>query len=270
LQRLHHKGPVILCLQCAFNCNIQFNSGNVIQVGRNGNEGHAASSDQLQLNRQKDDNHSLEKATRVENILRMVLAESPFRSISEGENGGTDNLHGGISEQDDGEDPPFIDEDEMDIDLRMWFEVRVTDTGIGLTQEQQSRLFQCFSQADSSTTRRFGGTGLGLAISKGLVEVMGGKIWVESEIGKGSTFAFHVPLRLALNMVNYLPQPEPPSPPRSTPFKVKDKSLQVLVAEDNKVNQLLISKMLKHYGHEVVFLSIIFGLKLFRTDLKVN
>jgi hypothetical protein len=200
----------------------------------------------------------------------MVLAESPFRSISEGENGGTDNLHGGISEQDDGEDPPFIDEDEMDIDLRMWFEVRVTDTGIGLTQEQQSRLFQCFSQADSSTTRRFGGTGLGLAISKGLVEVMGGKIWVESEIGKGSTFAFHVPLRLALNMVNYLPQPEPPSPPRSTPFKVKDKSLQVLVAEDNKVNQLLISKMLKHYGHEVVFLSIIFGLKLFRTDLKVN
>jgi signal transduction histidine kinase/DNA-binding response OmpR family regulator len=73
-------------------------------------------------------------------------------------------------------------------------QISVTDTGIGISPEQQTRLFQSFQQAESSTARHFGGSGLGLAISKNIVEMMGGKIWLESELGKGSTFVFTVSL----------------------------------------------------------------------------
>ena len=69
-------------------------------------------------------------------------------------------------------------------------QIAVADTGIGISPEQQKRLFRSFQQAESSTTRKFGGTGLGLAISKNIVEMMGGRIWVDSELGKGATFAF--------------------------------------------------------------------------------
>ncbi|GHU64520.1 hypothetical protein AGMMS49983_10400 [Clostridia bacterium] len=70
--------------------------------------------------------------------------------------------------------------------------IAVTDTGIGITEEQKSRLFHSFEQADNNTSRQFGGTGLGLAISKRIVEMMGGEIWIESEYGKGSAFVFTV------------------------------------------------------------------------------
>jgi len=76
-------------------------------------------------------------------------------------------------------------------------QLEVNDTGIGITAEQQARLFNDFQQADTATTRHFGGTGLGLAISKRIVEMMEGKIWIESEPGKGSSFKFTVKLRLA-------------------------------------------------------------------------
>ena len=74
-------------------------------------------------------------------------------------------------------------------------QIAVTDTGIGISAEQQTRLFSSFQQAESSTTRKFGGTGLGLAISKNIVEMMGGRIWIESELGKGATFVFTVQLK---------------------------------------------------------------------------
>ncbi|MDR2296129.1 MAG: response regulator [Clostridiales Family XIII bacterium] len=80
-------------------------------------------------------------------------------------------------------------EEEADICTLL---IEVSDTGIGISARQQARLFNSFEQADSSTSRKFGGTGLGLTISKSIVEMMGGRIWIESELGKGSVFAFTV------------------------------------------------------------------------------
>jgi len=76
-------------------------------------------------------------------------------------------------------------------------QIGVTDTGIGISPEQQEKLFQSFEQAETNTTRKYGGTGLGLAISKSIVEMMGGKIWITSEVGKGSTFAFTIQMKRA-------------------------------------------------------------------------
>jgi len=78
-------------------------------------------------------------------------------------------------------------------------QISVSDTGIGINPEQKEKIFKSFEQAESSTTRKYGGTGLGLAISKSIVELMGGNIWVESEIGKGSTFFFTIQLKRSAN-----------------------------------------------------------------------
>jgi PAS domain S-box-containing protein len=127
-------------------------------------------------------------------------------------------------------------EDEAGVDLHFW----VQDSGIGMTPEQCGRLFQSFSQADSSTTRKYGGTGLGLAISKSLVEKMGGRIWVESEAGKGSTFHFHARFGL---------QAEPM--PRRMFLAEELRGVRVLVVDDNAAAREILSTMARGLGPEV-------------------
>ncbi len=117
----------------------------------------------------------------------------------------------------------------------------VKDTGIGITPKAQAEIFNAFSQADASTSRKFGGTGLGLAISKELAQLMGGDIELESEKGKGSVFTIRV--RLGINF-------EPPEQKmESNQLDLSGKKL--LVAEDNEINQIVISEMLNTYGCEV-------------------
>lgn len=122
----------------------------------------------------------------------------------------------------------------------------VADTGIGIPSDKHRIIFEPFTQADGSTTRKYGGTGLGLSISSGLVELMDGRIWVESEAGKGSTFHFTLSLELAKE-----PQaPDPVAPPSTAQDGVK-RALRIMVAEDNRVNQRLAVRLLEREGHSV-------------------
>src|SRR5712692_1564553 len=119
----------------------------------------------------------------------------------------------------------------------------VADTGIGIARDELGKLFTSFSQANASTTRKFGGTGLGLAICKQLVELMGGQIGVESEAGKGSLFWFQVTLELgamlALKSAKLAVVPRSPLAPK----------VRVLVIEDNVINQNIVLKMLTRLGY---------------------
>lgn len=120
----------------------------------------------------------------------------------------------------------------------------VKDNGIGLTEEQKQRLFNSFSQADSSTTRKYGGTGLGLAISKCLVELMGGEISVTSEYGVGSTFSFSLPLGIL-----------PGGTKTGTIGDVDLKGRRVLVVDDNEASREILSSYLVNLDFSVTVLS---------------
>jgi PAS domain S-box-containing protein len=119
----------------------------------------------------------------------------------------------------------------------------VADTGIGMTEATCARLFQKFTQADSSVSRRFGGSGLGLAISRQLVELMGGEIGVSSRLGVGSTFWFAVPLAPA--------HQDAASDMASAAVVRPTRPLRVLLAEDNVVNQKIVRAILVSAGHRV-------------------
>lgn len=123
----------------------------------------------------------------------------------------------------------------------VWIRITVEDTGIGISDEVQARLFQKFTQADASTTRRFGGTGLGLAISKSLAELMGGDVGVESTVGRGSKFWVNLPFQLpAPGTIANEPEDLGTALPRY--------SGSVLVVEDNAVSQRLAVLLLRKYG----------------------
>lgn len=136
-------------------------------------------------------------------------------------------------------------------------ELAVQDSGIGIAQDALQRVFEAFTQEDSSTTRRFGGTGLGLALAARLVDAMGGRIWPESTVGVGSIFRVVLPLRLP---AVGLPAAELPgtgglaadlaaAPVASTSVP---SGLRVLVAEDNAINRLVVGTLLRRAGCEVL------------------
>ncbi len=134
--------------------------------------------------------------------------------------------------------------------IKLHFQIH--DTGIGMTPEQQALLFQPFSQADSSTSRKYGGTGLGLVISKELVEMMDGEIWLESEINRGSTFHFTAVFEKQIG------QPSHRKPTTSKPTELVSQQIidqlhgaHILLVEDNLINQELAHDLLSSYGLHV-------------------
>jgi len=147
----------------------------------------------------------------------------------------------------------FTEQGRVDVDLvhrdltdqRLELGITVRDTGIGIAPEVLPRLFERFVQADSSTARRYGGSGLGLSISRQVIDMMGGRIGVESNLGVGSSFHVAVPLARGS---------EPAGGVHESHFDVPtdQQGLRILVAEDDAVNQIVIAATLKLMGHVAV------------------
>ena len=118
--------------------------------------------------------------------------------------------------------------------------IDVTDTGIGIPEDKLAEVFEKFTQADGSITRRYGGTGLGLTIAEKLVEIHGGKIWVESEVGRGSTF--HVAIEFPR---------APTASAEEAPGECETRPSRILVVEDNPVNQRVVAGLLAKRGYRI-------------------
>jgi CheY-like chemotaxis protein len=121
----------------------------------------------------------------------------------------------------------------------------VTDTGIGIAKEKLNVIFDAFSQADGSTTRKYGGSGLGLAICAELVRLASGEIWAESEPGRGSSFHFTAVFGVAGEEAQL-------DPAEDTEPRKASRSLKILVADDNPVSQKLVMRVVEKYGHRAV------------------
>lgn len=142
---------------------------------------------------------------------------------------------------------------------KSWIEISVKDTGIGIPEVVRERIFERFAQADESTTRVYGGTGLGLTIVKELVDVMGGEIALSGEFGAGSTFTVTLPLN-AVTADQAAPQ-IPMLDRRSTTMTeastcrslAATRPMQILVAEDDRVNRLYIKELIRSMGHATTF-----------------
>jgi PAS domain S-box-containing protein len=150
--------------------------------------------------------------------------------------------------------------DEYDVKV---LQFSVTDTGIGISAENQRLVFHPFTQADSSTTRKYGGTGLGLTISARLVAMMGGRIWLESEIGKGTKFHFTLQFRVldsrtqsgmigSVEPLMALGREQTSSPRLPVVQALPRKSLLILLAEDSRINQFVATRMLEKLGHSAI------------------
>jgi signal transduction histidine kinase len=151
----------------------------------------------------------------------------------------------------------FTDQGSVTLDVAVesigsreaWLRFSVTDTGIGISDEDQDRIFAPFTQVDATTSRRHAGAGLGLAIASELIRVMGGFRSIKSEVGRGSAFTFTVPL--AYSKEARATEPERTASPVMLNGAAKGPALKVLLAEDTPTNQMLVIHTLKKRGHAV-------------------
>jgi signal transduction histidine kinase len=203
--------------------------------------------DSLDLVAQKASEKSLKLTSNIDNSVPELIKGDPTRLRQILAN----LLTNAVKFTDKGEVTISVSSKKLDgMEYEIYFAIK--DTGIGIPEDKMGRLFQSFSQVDASTSRRHGGTGLGLVISKRLVEMMGGRIWAESEVGEGSIFHFSI-------QAEAVTEAEKPTVSRTGTDTEKSAAnvrlnhpypLRILLAEDNVINQKVALQMLRKIGYE--------------------